>query len=60
MDGGNTIFLYRIHQLLNSIPNFVKIQDIQTQAAGKTPGHSILNYFDTSDLNIDYKYDIFI
>jgi hypothetical protein len=46
MDGGNTtIFLYRIHQLLNSIPNFMKIQDIQTQAAGKTPGHSILKLF---------------
>jgi hypothetical protein len=45
MDGGYTnIFLYRI-QLLNSIPNFVKIQDIQTQAAGKTPGHSILKLF---------------
>ncbi len=45
-DGGNTnIFLYRIHQLVNSIPNFVKIQDIQTRAAGKPPGHSILKLF---------------
>ncbi len=45
-DGGNTnIFLYRIHQLLNSIPNFMKIQDIQTRAAGKPPGHSILKLF---------------
>jgi hypothetical protein len=45
-DGGNTnIFLYRIHQLINSIPNFVKIQDIQTWAAGKPPGHSILKLF---------------
>ncbi len=55
MDGDNTnIFLYRIHQLLTSIPNFVKIQDIQTQAAGKTPGHSISKFWPEHRLQVWY------